>query len=114
MKRKLKKLEQILAENPGYESSVNGFLRHQSWEDNITPLMIYYFGKETNVDDPNITWNWDESWFEKPEKKKLYAYKVQMHRPSMLGNLDAIIFLETPDEPNEQLVPWYDIDYGDE
>lgn len=112
MKRKLKKLEQILAENPSYVWNDDSFYFEGAMPE-IDFKMIHYFGKEIDTSHEDIRrWHWDKSWFEQPVKKKLYAYKVKMYRPTMLGNLETIIFSENKDE-SEQRTPEWDIEYGD-
>lgn len=106
MKHKLKKLEQILAENPGwYATSETFFFRGTA---GINFSMIHYLGKEVDMDHPSVkVWIWDESWFEQPVKKKLYAYS---------DDDGDVVFSKRPNRNMDYLKrePEFDIEYDDE
>lgn len=105
MKRKLKKLDQILAENSSY--SVNG---KSFYFDGSMPCinfsMIRYFGGTINMNHDEIRiWKWDESWFEQPVKKKLYAFRTPY---GFVGYYDS-----ERERVGDMRAPEFDLDFGD-
>lgn len=123
MKRKLKKLEQILAEFSCYHVDQRGIIRHPLWGHQLTPDMITCLGREIEIGEDGRAssgYGFDESWFEQPVKKKLYAYKskivFQDAKRSIRSweELDTITFNEIENDKYGTRVPEFDIEYHNE
>lgn len=124
MIRKLKKLEQILAESPGWVTDgIENRIKHESWSQLIHPHMITYFGEEHDFsignklrrkEDYDLYWLFCESWFEQPVKKKLYAYKYPCRDTgkNRVDFYDEELFCPV----TERFIrsPELDIEYGDD